>query len=1265
MYLSHHIKILILTAIVLLQGVPSLYAQQTNTFRKSSYVQSYRLDERGSIVKCYQIAEDANGCIMTGTSSGLKMYDGRRWLRFYNNATTEMIRQMSVDRHNNIFVAGPECVGYFRPEADGAMKFNPLTVPFEGNEVLDIYNSDSDTGKTIYVLPNGLGIIDSVTVMRSLDEIETSVQSREGIIILCKNGTLYLLQNNELSQMCNLAESGAKVAGAQMAIVGDKLVVLCQGFVAYELDYKIIIRNGGVSGDEINRIQLTYDNARNCVISDVKYCQRLRKLAVSSNNGIYIFSNRYEYLQKIDKDINLPVNDILNIFFDSKNNLWASYAGGLAKIELNVPFVFYTGNHGVNEAVLSACTDDSNYFIGTVSAIYSSSHEKAGRNSSFKAVGYDVSDGQHFCWDFYSVDGIIVACTSCGLYQVYPDKALRRAQTGRTYGCTTSPLYPGKIFLTGFDGFKVLDYTIRNGQLIVTNIWNLPQSTRPLFKVQVDSNGAFWCSTLSDGLVRITPNNNMLTDFSLEYFDQGNGIENTNQLTILPVGSTIYINDGLFKRTVVGDPSEPVYFEPDTLLNKCFDKDELIYHFTYSPYTDEFLVYSQKYCRRISRSNPKNNSIIHFRIPVGTVFNISVMDSTLLYATSMGLVKSDICDTTFFDPAREPFNVIINTIRCNDENFFRGFRYFDSSAVSHNYNLYTKRETPYNYIDTTLELNCPYSGNSIFIEFSSSAYENREQVRYRYKLEGFDNDWTPWTGNTFKEYSLLPPGKYTFVVQARNCEDVISNEATFSFVITRPFWASIGAIVVYALLALIIIMLIVKKVTSSLKIKNANLSNLVSQRNKQLVEQNEKLRQMSFVATRSTNSVIIMDKDGNIQWINDSFKNIYGCSFDEFVYIHGNNYFSSYLSSDKKNQELIQLARQSNQNVTYETSHRYYNTVTWVQASLDTVFDDNGNLCNWILTETDITMLKRAQEEGNRQAAQLTEAFMKLQENQLQMEVQREELFLKNAELEKGYKKIEVQNNAITNSLRYAQQMQQSILPLDESISNYFNHFVIYMPKDIVSGDFYWFEPLHDGTLFFVVADCTGHGVPGAFMSLIGYNLLNEIIMIQDITQPKQIFERLSQGLINVLKQERNQNYDGMEVRLCRFVPEDNHYNVTFCGTGSSIFYYNSLTDEMLRIKGVHRHLGLTDETVVNNDFEEHEFVFNPEDKLFMITDGLVDQNNPQRKRFGTERFIKFVTDYRSQKVDEIGKSLKAILDDFMDGQPQRDDITVVGLAIK
>ena len=652
-------------------------------------------------------------------------------------------------------------------------------------------------------------------------------------------------------------------------------------------------------------------------------------------------------------------------------------------------------------------------------------------------------------------------------------------------------------------------------------------------------------------------------------------------------------------------------------------------------------------------------------MPLETVYNMTVIDSVLLYSTNFGLVKGDITDTTAFNPANEPFNVIINAVYCNGQRVYRGYRYFNPSDSIRNYNTYVSYSDTERNVDTVCNVECEYSDNKIRIMFSTSAFENLESMMYSYKLEGIDNKWNDWSHSNVREFTKLPPGHYVFKVKAKNCENVESSIASFAFTIVSPFYASVWAIIIYLLLFAFLIFWLIRRRTAKFRNKADDLSALLKQRNTQLEAQNEKLRQMSFVATRSTNSVIIMDKDGNIQWTNDSFKNIYGCSFDEFVYMHGRNYFESYLSFDKKNQELIQLARQSSQNVTYETCHRFYDSVNWVQASLDTVFDDNGNLCNWILTETDITMLKRAQEEGARQATQLTEAFMQLQENQLQIEMQKEQLFIKNSELEKGYKKIEVQNNAITNSLQYAQQMQQSILPLDESINQYFEHFAIYMPKDIVSGDFYWFEPLPDGSLIYVVADCTGHGVPGAFMSLIGYNLLNEIIIIQGITQPKQIFESLSQGLINVLKQERNQNYDGMEVRLCRFVPEDDHYNVIFCGTGSSIFYYNSKTDEMERIKGVHRHLGLNDETVVNNDFEEHQFVFNREDKLFMITDGLVDQNNPQRKRFGTERFMKLVTDYRSQPIEEIGQSLKTLLDEFMDGQPQRDDITVVGLEIK
>ena len=1257
-------RFVVAMALLLAYGVAM--SQSSNTFRKSSYVHNYRLDEKGYIVKCSQMTEDANGCIMSCTSSGLKIYNGRLWERFYNTNKSDLVSKVFIDKYNDIYVAGPDCVGYYHAEIDGSLKFNSVEVPFSGRSVSNIYGCDSDSGRIVFVLDDGIAILNGNIIQRSLGTVATSMAYNGGILIFCANGDLYSYFGGSLQLVCNISGVGIHTDGLKMLVVDNsRLLFISNGFLAFETDIQQLLTSKTVSAKDFTPINLATDHYPNLKVNDIKYNARLRKIAIATNNGIYVYSNRYEYIQKIDKDINLPVNDIVGLMFDHKNNLWASYSGGVSRIELNVPYVFYFSNQGISSTVLSSFADSKYYYVGTITSIYVSSLEKAGKNSSFAPIPYDISNGQNFCWELFGVEGLTIACTSEGIYQVLPDKAVQVAALGRSYGGAISPLYPGKLFVSGFDGLKICDYTIKNGKMVVSNINQYDNFSRPLFKIKIDDNGCIWCTSLSDGIMKFMPKNDSLTDFDMDHIDTRNGLEHLNQLNLEVIDNKMYVNDGHFKVANLNNPNQPLSFEPDSVLNQCFSPDEVIYHFAYSKLTDEFFVYTQYSCRQIKRSKPEINKIIQLRVPLETVYNMTVIDSVLLYSTNFGLVKGDITDTTAFNPANEPFNVIINAVYCNGQRVYRGYRYFNPSDSIRNYNTYVSYSDTERNVDTVCNVECEYSDNKIRIMFSTSAFENLESMMYSYKLEGIDNKWNDWSHSNVREFTKLPPGHYVFKVKAKNCENVESSIASFAFTIVSPFYASVWAIIIYLLLFAFLIFWLIRRRTAKFRNKADDLSALLKQRNTQLEAQNEKLRQMSFVATRSTNSVIIMDKDGNIQWTNDSFKNIYGCSFDEFVYMHGRNYFESYLSFDKKNQELIQLARQSSQNVTYETCHRFYDSVNWVQASLDTVFDDNGNLCNWILTETDITMLKRAQEEGARQATQLTEAFMQLQENQLQIEMQKEQLFIKNSELEKGYKKIEVQNNAITNSLQYAQQMQQSILPLDESINQYFEHFAIYMPKDIVSGDFYWFEPLPDGSLIYVVADCTGHGVPGAFMSLIGYNLLNEIIIIQGITQPKQIFESLSQGLINVLKQERNQNYDGMEVRLCRFVPEDDHYNVIFCGTGSSIFYDNSKTDEMERIKGVHRHLGLNDETVVNNDFEEHQFVFNREDKLFMITDGLVDQNNPQRKRFGTERFMKFVTDYRSQPIEEIGQSLKTLLDEFMDGQPQRDDITVVGLEIK
>ena len=129
---------------------------------------------------------------------------------------------------------------------------------------------------------------------------------------------------------------------------------------------------------------------------------------------------------------------------------------------------------------------------------------------------------------------------------------------------------------------------------------------------------------------------------------------------------------------------------------------------------------------------------------------------------------------------------------------------------------------------------------------------------------------------------------------------------------------------------------------------------------------------------------------------------------------------------------------------------------------------------------------------------------------------------------------MNLQNKKINSSIQYAQNIQQAILPLENNIGKYFDHFIIYKPKDIVSGDFYWYTEL-ENRVYLASVDCTGHGVPGAFMSMIGSRLLNEIVIEKEITDPAKILALLNSKIIEALRQNETENADGMDVCLICF----------------------------------------------------------------------------------------------------------------------------------
>ncbi len=218
------------------------------------------------------------------------------------------------------------------------------------------------------------------------------------------------------------------------------------------------------------------------------------------------------------------------------------------------------------------------------------------------------------------------------------------------------------------------------------------------------------------------------------------------------------------------------------------------------------------------------------------------------------------------------------------------------------------------------------------------------------------------------------------------------------------------------------------------------------------------------------------------------------------------------------------------------------------------------------------------------------------------------------------------------------------------------------MPKDVVSGDFYWFSKLNNIQAIFVLADCTGHGVPGAFMSMIGNTLLHEITKTKGISSPAEILLNLHHGIRNVLKQEESQNSDGMDISVCLFEKNESKktYQVTFAGAKGSIFYSKDLQIEQLN--GDRITIGGFTERKRN--FTNQSFTLNKEDVIYFTSDGYIDQHNVERKRFNSHHFKELLTKICNLSIPEQEKVMLFALKEHQQAEEQRDDISVVGIKL-
>jgi serine phosphatase RsbU (regulator of sigma subunit) len=309
-----------------------------------------------------------------------------------------------------------------------------------------------------------------------------------------------------------------------------------------------------------------------------------------------------------------------------------------------------------------------------------------------------------------------------------------------------------------------------------------------------------------------------------------------------------------------------------------------------------------------------------------------------------------------------------------------------------------------------------------------------------------------------------------------------------------------------------------------------------------------------------------------------------------------------------------------------------------------------------------------------------------------QLETKNHQIQLAQDKLQEAFIKIEDQNYRITQSISYAREIQKALFPPQKTLNSFIpESFIFFQPVDMVSGDFYWFREMESSTIssnresenntqnkevnpdenggflpikgdkFLISAvDCTGHGVPGAFMSMIGYNLLDSITTA-GTSHPDRILEKLNKGVRRTLKQEEGNNQDGMDIALC--VINKKNKTVEFAGANNPLIYISN--GNLKTIKGDRLAIGGTQKKLLDRKYTPHTIKVDHPTWFYILTDGFTDQFGGERgRKFLLKNFKELIFSIHKKPMAEQRKILEEQFQQWRGQEDQIDDVLVIGFKL-
>ncbi len=1054
------------------------------------FVVNFTADDYRAEKQNFSVIQDDRGLIyVANIDEAILVYDGSQWSRIPVPNTPVISLCKSYD--NTIYVGAKNDLGYLKHTPVHGLVFKSLKkiVPEKQRVFGKIWQVNYTKDSTIIYLSSLYLFFYKNGKLKTL--FIDSVSRRSLFLRMFKvNGNVYFsLKYKGLYRYTPdslVFIKGSKKLWPAMAMLPypqNQILIFSffDGFFLYD-------------GSRIKKIQTPVDSflLRN-VYRAIPVTDRYYAFALVSG-GVLITDLMLRPVQYLDVNTGLYNDKVQNLFMDKDDNLWLALDNGIAAVHLFSPFTLFDHNYGFKKSTktFSAFLCKDTLYVANSDGLYARRWYDYEDKTKPLDPFVQIQNANTKTYIIRKVGNSILASSDLGLYQVRGGRAyfITNDRTVRNF----IQLKSNPDIIIGVSNSLLLFHRDKRG------LWHFVQNVKnfsyPIRYITEDTSGFIWGSESTYGVYKIYLNQDYDSVEKVVVYNDENGLHG---LPAQYKNFVYQLGDKVVFTTIKG------FYE--------YDKS-----------SDQFVPISM-FNRVIRRQDPINFA---FQDTKGNIwFKQQITDKDQKHWILGVLQKVDTGYRLVTQPFAPFMNKVFSFTQLTDDSYIigseGGFIHYDSrinedwqrpfEALIRTAKIINADSVIFMGYDSQGDKDIPvlkYKYNNIRFVFSADYYRFSKYLEYSYFLKGYDQTWSNWSHENVKEYSNLPAGTYTFYVKARNIYGKESTPDSFSFIIKPPWYLTVWAFILYALIAGLIIWLIVYLYTLRLR------------KQKEYLEEQVRLR------------------------------------------------------------------------------------------------------------------------------------TLEIEQQKHEIEVQRDLLAKQNEEIRR-------KNKDITDSIEYAKRIQKAILPLEETIKEHLpESFILYRPRDIVSGDFYWFA-YKNGKIIIAAVDCTGHGVPGAFMSMIGAEILNTIVLSQNVTDAAEILNLQNKYIRAALKQDTSDNQDGMDMALC--VIDKEKGIVEFAGAKNPLIYITK-DGELHKIRGDRQSIGGFQYTKQVN-FTKHTIEIDSPMWFYIFSDGYQDQfGGAERRKFMTRNFYDLLHSIHDLPMDEQKRVLEETLETWMGGTSQTDDILVIGFKL-